>query len=204
MRRLIAVTVAVTALVLGFAIFTVGCDKNAARVGEHESDAGQAATNQHDMNHQHNGDEAHAMGNHDGMGKSADSSKPYPLDVCLVSGQKLGTMGEPVVIDYQGQEIKFCCGGCIDKFKADPATYLSKLHAAHAPDPTDGSSRTPADYPLDTCVVMAGHKLGPQSVSYMHAGRLVRFCCSDCIARFEQAPQRYLAVLDAAASGHTH
>ena len=56
--------------------------------------------------------------------------KPYPLDICLVSGEKLGSMGEPVSIVHEGQEIKFCCDSCPPKFKKDPAKYLGKLETA--------------------------------------------------------------------------
>jgi len=55
---------------------------------------------------------------------------PYALDTCLVSGDKLGSMGEPVVIVHEGQEIKFCCESCVPKFKKDPAKYLAELDAA--------------------------------------------------------------------------
>lgn len=55
------------------------------------------------------------------------AAKPYPLEVCLVSGEELGSMGEPVSIVHEGQEIKFCCDKCVPKFEADPAKYLSKL-----------------------------------------------------------------------------
>ncbi|GAA5483167.1 YHS domain-containing protein [Haloferula sargassicola] len=54
-------------------------------------------------------------------------AKPYPLEVCLVSGEKLGEMGEPHVIVYEGQTIKFCCEHCEPKFRKDPEKYLSKL-----------------------------------------------------------------------------
>jgi YHS domain-containing protein len=47
--------------------------------------------------------------------------------LCLVSGEKLGEMGEPVVITHEGQQIKFCCKSCVPKFEKDPAKYLSKL-----------------------------------------------------------------------------
>lgn len=53
--------------------------------------------------------------------------KPYPLDVCLVSGEKIGSMGDPIVINHEGQEIKFCCDKCVPKFKKDPEKYLGKL-----------------------------------------------------------------------------
>jgi YHS domain-containing protein len=58
-------------------------------------------------------------------GLAAD--KPYPLGTCLVSGNKLGSMGKVIVKSYQGQEIKFCCKPCVKKFDANPAKYLSKL-----------------------------------------------------------------------------
>lgn len=58
------------------------------------------------------------------------SAKPYPLDVCTVSGEKIGSMGDPVVINHEGQEIKFCCDSCQPKFEKDPAKYLGKLDAA--------------------------------------------------------------------------
>jgi YHS domain-containing protein len=58
---------------------------------------------------------------------TSDAAKPYPLDVCLVSGEKLGEMGEPVVITHEGQQIKFCCKSCVPKFEKEPAKYLAKL-----------------------------------------------------------------------------
>lgn len=53
--------------------------------------------------------------------------KPYPLKVCVVSGNELGTMGKVITKVHQGQEIKFCCKPCVKKFDANPAKYLSKL-----------------------------------------------------------------------------
>jgi hypothetical protein len=58
---------------------------------------------------------------------TSDAAKPYPLDVCLVSGEKLGEMGEPVVITHEGQQIKFCCKSCVPKFEKEPAKFLAKL-----------------------------------------------------------------------------
>ena len=57
--------------------------------------------------------------------------KPYPLDYCLVSGDKFdGDMGKPIVTVYQGQEIKFCCASCPKKFKKDPEKYMILLDEA--------------------------------------------------------------------------
>jgi len=53
--------------------------------------------------------------------------KPYPLEVCIVSGEKLGSMGTPVVLVHEGQEVKFCCKSCLPDFKKEPANFLAKL-----------------------------------------------------------------------------
>jgi YHS domain-containing protein len=53
--------------------------------------------------------------------------RPYPLDTCIVSGGELGSMGEPVSRVYKGQEVKFCCAGCIPSFESDPDKYMKKL-----------------------------------------------------------------------------
>jgi YHS domain-containing protein len=60
-------------------------------------------------------------------GLLAADVKPYPLQECIVSGNKLGSMGKVVTTVHEGQEIKFCCKPCIKKFKANPQKYLSKL-----------------------------------------------------------------------------
>src|ERR1700712_2329197 len=54
----------------------------------------------------------------------------YPLDVCVVTGAKLGSMGEPYVIKYQGKTVKFCCSSCIKEFNTDPAKFMSILDEA--------------------------------------------------------------------------
>lgn len=58
------------------------------------------------------------------------NAKPYPLDSCIVSGGKLGSMGEPMKFAYKGQEIKLCCKGCEKKFQADADKYLENIAAA--------------------------------------------------------------------------
>jgi hypothetical protein len=64
--------------------------------------------------------------------KQTDKAKPYPLDKCIVSDEKLGEMGKPFVFTHEGQEIKLCCKSCQKDFKKDPAKYLKKLKDAEA------------------------------------------------------------------------
>jgi YHS domain-containing protein len=58
--------------------------------------------------------------------------KPYKLKTCIVSGDKLGEMGEPAVYEYEGRQIKFCCKSCIKDFKKEPAKYVKKIEEAEA------------------------------------------------------------------------
>ncbi len=59
-------------------------------------------------------------------------TKAYLLKTCVVSGEKLGEMGNPYVFVYQGQEIKLCCKNCLKDFKKDPAKYLKKIEEEQA------------------------------------------------------------------------
>ena len=58
---------------------------------------------------------------------TAAPSSPYPLDVCVVSGEKLGSMGSPHVITHDGVEVRFCCKNCLPEFEKDPAKFVAKL-----------------------------------------------------------------------------
>jgi hypothetical protein len=62
-----------------------------------------------------------------GTATSAAGVKPYPKDTCIVTDNKLGSMGTPITKVYADQEVKFCCKPCIAKFEKDPQKYLAKL-----------------------------------------------------------------------------
>jgi hypothetical protein len=55
------------------------------------------------------------------------AAKPYTAQTCLVSGNKLGSMGAPVSEVYNGQEVKFCCKPCEKKFHANPEKYIASM-----------------------------------------------------------------------------
>ncbi|MGJ8677521.1 MAG: YHS domain-containing protein [Akkermansiaceae bacterium] len=63
-------------------------------------------------------------------GTEKAKGKPYPLDYCIVSDEKLGEMGDAIVMTYKGQELKFCCKPCVKDFKEDPEKYLKLLEKA--------------------------------------------------------------------------
>jgi YHS domain-containing protein len=135
----------------------------------------------------------HAMAAQDTtVAANAVAKSTYPIDYCLVTGEKLGGMGEPVVKMYDGREVRFCCAGCIKDFEKNKAKYLKKFDTAII-------AKEKASYPLTTCVV-SGEKLGDMAppVDYVYHNQLVRFCCSGCIATFEKDPAKYLAKLTVA------
>ena len=63
-----------------------------------------------------------------GSDKPSASAKPYPLNTCIVSGDKFDH-GKPVVRIVNGQEVKLCCKDCLKDFDKDPVKYLTKLDA---------------------------------------------------------------------------
>lgn len=69
------------------------------------------------------------------MAVAADAPKPYPLTTCVVSGEKLGTMGKPYVHKVDGVEVQFCCKSCLKDFEKNPKQFLKKLEEAKAKKP---------------------------------------------------------------------
>lgn len=54
----------------------------------------------------------------------------YPLKVCLVEGEELGSMGDPAEYVHEGRLVLFCCKGCTENFQAEPSKYLARLDKA--------------------------------------------------------------------------
>lgn len=48
----------------------------------------------------------------------------YPHNTCIVSGEELGSMGDPINYVHANRLFRFCCAGCIDTFDADPTKYM--------------------------------------------------------------------------------
>ncbi|NDE84823.1 MAG: hypothetical protein EB056_02135 [Verrucomicrobia bacterium] len=65
--------------------------------------------------------------------QAAEQAKTYPLTTCLVSGDKLGGMGETIDCLYEGKLVRFCCKGCIKSFNKNPDKYLKELESAKKP-----------------------------------------------------------------------
>ena len=70
----------------------------------------------------------------------------YPLEICPVSGAKLGSMGDPVDIVVGNRLVRFCCASCKPKFMKDPAKYLAKIDEAWGEKPGQASGSESKDH----------------------------------------------------------
>lgn len=73
---------------------------------------------------------------------AAKERASYPLDVCVSSGEKLGSMGKSPEYIYRvdgkpDRLVVFCCSGCDEDFLKDPAKHLAKIDAAKAHGKSD-------------------------------------------------------------------
>ena len=68
---------------------------------------------------------------------AAKERASYPLDVCVSSDEKLGSMGKSPEYIYRvggkpDRLVVFCCAGCDEDFLKDPVKHLAKIDAAKA------------------------------------------------------------------------
>jgi YHS domain-containing protein len=117
------------------------------------------------------------------LGKAA---KPYPLETCAVSGEKLGgDMGEPYIFVQQGQEVQLCCKSCQKDFDKGHAKIMGKIAEAN---------KKVKPYKADTCLI-SGEKLGDTPSAIVYKNQEVKFCCKDCVVEFRKTPAKYTAKL---------
>ncbi len=117
-------------------------------------------------------------------------AEEYPVDTCIVSGMKLGSMGDPYAHEHEGRTVYFCCAGCVGQFEANAEEMIEKLDRTIV-------AHQKKTYPLDVCVV-SGEPLDEwgDPVDLVHDNRLVRFCCTGCRDDFLENPEPFLAKLD--------
>jgi len=123
-------------------------------------------------------------------GHALEVQTPYLLDICAFTGKKLDSMGGEVVEIIDGREVRFCCEGCVPKFKEDKEAQFKKLDVLMI------KQQLPF-YPTDTCVI-SGEPLDFHggAVNFIHGNRLFRTCCNDCKAEFLEDPAKYVPELD--------
>jgi len=120
---------------------------------------------------------------------------PYPLDTCIVSGEKLGADAKVVVLSGQkdplqnGRQMKFCCPKCEASFAAEPAKYIRELDAKIV-------AAQAKSYPIDHCLVMPDEKLDDGAKTVVYGNRLYRLCCPKCVRKFGQDPAKWSAAYE--------
>jgi len=115
-------------------------------------------------------------------------TKIYPLETCVITGEKLGSMGKPVDKVVNNRLERLCCKGCSKKAVTQFDDNVKKLNAAVI------EQQLPK-YANKTCVV-SGDDLGDKPVDHVVAGRLVRLCCDDCIKALDANPAKYLEKIE--------
>lgn len=67
---------------------------------------------------------------------AAQQRASYPLKTCPVSGQQLGSMGDPAEMVLAGRLVRLCCPPCAEEVRKNPSRVLSQINAArHAVSP---------------------------------------------------------------------
>lgn len=57
----------------------------------------------------------------------------YPRDTCVVSGEKLGSMGNPFEVVLANRLVRLCCKGCVKRLRRESLKYLAELGKPVAP-----------------------------------------------------------------------
>ena len=92
---------------------------------------------------------------------------------CPVTGEEIDPSKQ---LEHDGEKIAFCCGGCIKKFKKDPAKYQADLAAS---------------YTYQTKCPVSGEAIDANSSTVLSTGETVYFCCGGCAKKFVADPAKY-------------
>ena len=113
----------------------------------------------------------------------------YPLTICLVSDEKLDSMGGPYIHKHEKREVQFCCKGCLKSFNKDPKTALNKLNVA-------AILQQLKSYPRKDCLVCLQPLVKDETVDHVHIdNKLYRLCCTTCELEFKKHPETYQKLL---------
>jgi len=127
------------------------------------------------MTHGHH-DHAH-HGHHQAHGGGAATATATD-PVC---GMKVDPPTAKERLEHDGVTYYFCCDGCLELFRKDPARYLAKQAAAPG---------APAQATDPVC----GMKIDPATAagSHAHEGTTYHFCSKHCLESFKADPAKYL------------
>ncbi len=134
-------------------------------------------------------------GQHAMRGSPIQITPVRPATKDPVCGMTVDPLKAAASVEYESKLYHFCCKGCAEKFKADPARYLAPafkpggmqqivqlggMAAAGAAklerDPVCGMNVDPAK----------------PAATVIHEGRSYYFCCTGCADKFSADPKKYL------------
>lgn len=98
--------------------------------------------------------------------------------VCPVSNEPVDPA---VTMDHDGQKVAFCCGGCLEAFRKEPAKYAVALANA---------------FTYQTKCPVSGGAISPAAFVALEDDARVYFCCDKCAAKFKESPEQFAAALE--------
>jgi Cu+-exporting ATPase len=128
-----------------------------------------------------------------------DPTKATDIAVDPVCGMKVNPATARFKHEHEGQTYYFCCGGCREKFKADPVRVLSAkpkgmgggLIALGMPSTKTPTSR---ESPRKVKDPVCGMDVNPETARFktQHAGKDYFFCCKGCLDKFQANPEELI------------
>ena len=100
--------------------------------------------------------------------------------ICPVSGEKLGSMGEPIKVKVGKEAVFMCCKGCL-KQKIKPGHWAT-IHVNFAKA-------------QGICPVMK-HELPKKPKWTIVEGQIIYVCCPPCTKKIAAKPKEYLRAVD--------
>jgi Cu+-exporting ATPase len=96
--------------------------------------------------------------------------------------------------EHAGKNYYFCCAGCVEKFKANPAGYLNKPSSGLVTLGMPGPAKVSA--PALERDPVCGMTVNPATAKHIHdlGGTKHYFCSASCLEKSKADPQRYLAI----------
>lgn len=129
MRRTVSYLTLLLIAVVGLSFY--GCSNSPSSNTPETPAANSEKHDEHD-GHDHDSDSSggDAMAKMEkGLAKlsEADRASAMKQHVCPVSGEMLGTMGEPIKVTVKDQEVWICCNSCKEDLMANPDEFLAKI-----------------------------------------------------------------------------
>ena len=116
-------------------------------------------------------------------------TEPKALERDPVCGMSVNPATSPHSYEHAGKKYYFCCAGCVDKFHANPQSYLNRS----APALVMPGTPQPVPKAMEFDPV-CGMMVNPQKAknTFEHEGKKYYFCGESCAEKFKTSPQQYM------------